>query len=168
LEASLSVIFLAAVFHAVTPAILTGIIVVVILLICSAMVSGSEVAFFSLSPADMQSLKESSSRPARNILKLLENPERLLANILISNNFINVGIITIAAFVTGSLMEFPDKEVLAFIIEVGVITILLLLFGEILPKIYANRFARGFAYSCPIHGPGKAQACQKGQEHIHG
>lgn len=146
MEASLSVIFLAAVFHAVTPAILTGIIVVVILLVCSAMISGSEVAFFSLSPTDMQSLKESSSRPARNILKLLENPERLLANILISNNFINVGIVTIAAFVTGSLMEFPDKEVLAFIIEVGVITLLLLLFGEILPKIYANRFARGFAY----------------------
>ncbi len=120
-------------------------VVVVILLFCSALVSGSEVAFFSLSPQDIKSLKEGSSRKSNHVLKLLEKPERLLANILISNNFINVGIITISAFITGAILDFHGNLVLGFVIEVVVITLLLLLFGEILPKIYANRFAPGFA-----------------------
>jgi putative hemolysin len=120
-------------------------VVVVILLFCSALVSGSEVAFFSLSPQDIKSLKEGGSRKSKHVLKLLEKPERLLANILISNNFINVGIITISAFITGAILDFHGNLVLGFVIEVVVITLLLLLFGEILPKIYANRFAPGFA-----------------------
>jgi len=120
-------------------------VVVVILLFCSALVSGSEVAFFSLSPHDIKSLKEGSSRNSKRVLRLLEKPERLLANILISNNFINVGIITIAAFITGAILDFNGNLLLGFVIEVVVITLLLLLFGEILPKIYANRFAHGFA-----------------------
>ena len=76
------------------------------------------------------------------VLKLLENPERLLANILISNNFINVGIVIIASFVTGyHSLIFRTTPVLGFVIQVIVITFLLLLFGEIIPKVYANRFA---------------------------
>ena len=120
------------------------------MLFFSALVSGSEVAFFSLSPQNIKSLQENESRNARDVLKLLENPERLLANILISNNFINVGIITISAFITTSTLDFHDQLVLGFVIQVVVITLLLLLFGEILPKIYANRFAPGFARSMSI------------------
>ncbi len=129
-------------------------VVVFILLFCSALVSGSEVAFFSLTPQDMKSLNEANSRKTKQVLKLLENPERLLANILISNNFVNVGIITISAFITGSLLDFGDRVALGFIIEVVVITLFLLLFGEILPKIYANRFSEGFAQLMSLTPPG--------------
>ena len=150
MEPSLSAIFLETVFNPVTPGIALGIMVVIILLFFSALVSGSEVAFFSLSPQNIKSLQETDSRNARDVLKLLENPERLLANILISNNFINVGIVTISAFITSSTLDFQDQPVLGFVIQVVVITLLLLLFGEILPKIYANRFAPGFARSMSI------------------
>jgi putative hemolysin len=122
-----------------------GIVVVVILLFCSALISGSEVAFFSLGPQHISELKEHSTRREQMVLKLLEKPERLLANILISNNFINVGIVIIAAHVTGSLLNFSNSPVLGFVIQVIIITFLLLLFGEIIPKVYANRFAVRFA-----------------------
>ena len=79
------------------------------------------------------------------VLYLLEKPERLLANILITNNFINVGIVIIASFVTEDSLNFADTPVLGFVIKVVLITFILLLFGEIRPKIYANRFAPQFA-----------------------
>jgi gliding motility-associated protein GldE len=146
LEHFLPSIFLEAVFLPVTPGVIVAMGVVVILLFCSAMISGSEVAFFSLTPQNIHTLKESSSRHARHVLDLLEKPERLLANVLISNNFINVGIVTISAYITGSILDFHERQVLGFLIQVVVITLMLLLFGEILPKIYANRFAPGFAH----------------------
>jgi Mg2+/Co2+ transporter CorB len=128
-----------------TTGVVFGMVVVVILLFCSAMISGSEVAFFSLGPQHLNAMKERSSRKEKMVLKLLEKPERLLANILISNNFINVGIVIIAAHVTNSLLDFSDHPVLGFVTQVIVITFLLLLFGEIMPKVYANRFAAPFA-----------------------
>ena len=79
------------------------------------------------------------------MLKLLGKPERLLANILITNNFVNVGIVIIATFVTGYAFNFSENPVMGFLIQVVVITFLLLLFGEIIPKVYANRFAPSFA-----------------------
>ncbi len=128
-----------------TSGVVFGMVVVVILLVCSAMISGSEVAFFSLGPQHIKAMKDHSTRKGNMVLKLLEKPERLLANILISNNFINVGIVIIAAFVTGSLLNFSNNPVLGFVIQVIVITFLLLLFGEIIPKVYANHFAASFA-----------------------
>jgi gliding motility-associated protein GldE len=128
-----------------TKGALISILVVAILLFCSAMISGSEVAYFSLGPKHINFLNEQSTRKEQLVLKLLQKPERLLANILISNNFINVGIVIIASFVTGSVFNFSDTPVLGFVIQVIVITFLLLLFGEILPKVYANRFSLQFA-----------------------
>lgn len=129
----------------VTPGAITGMVVVVFLLFCSAMISGSEVAFFSLTPQHINSLKEENTRNEQLVLRHLERPDRLLANILITNNFINVGIVIIAAFVTGTIFDFSDSPVIGFVIQVAVITFLLLLFGEIIPKVYANRFAPRFA-----------------------
>ena len=120
-------------------------VVVALLLFCSGMISGSEVAYFSLSPIHIHELKEQSTRKEIMVLNLLEKPERLLANILITNNFINVGIVIIAAFVTESIFNFTGSPLLGFVIKVIVITFLLLLFGEIMPKVYANRFAPQFA-----------------------
>jgi gliding motility-associated protein GldE len=128
-----------------TSGAIIGMVVVVILLFCSAMISGSEVAYFSLSPVHIHELKEQSTRKEKMVLSLLDKPERLLANILITNNFINVGIVIIATFVTGSLFDFSVSPVLGFVTKVIVITFLLLLFGEIMPKVYANRFAPQFA-----------------------
>ena len=95
-----------------TTGVIFGMVVVVILLFCSAMISGSEVAYFSLSPQHIKALKEQPTRKEQMVLNLLEKPERLLANILITNNFINVGIVIIAANVTSSLLDFSNSPVL--------------------------------------------------------
>jgi putative hemolysin len=128
-----------------TPGAITGMVVVAVLLFCSAMISGSEVAYFSMTPLQISTLKNHSSRKSRLALMQLEKPEHLLATILIANNFINVGIVIIATFVTGTIFNFTDSPVLGFIIQVVVITFLLLIFGEIMPKIYASRFPLKFA-----------------------
>ncbi|RPI43443.1 MAG: gliding motility-associated protein GldE [Bacteroidetes bacterium] len=128
-----------------TPGATIGMVVVVLLLFCSAMISGSEVAYFSISPQHITKLKENPGRKNQIILNHLEKPERLLANILISNNFANVGIIIISSFVTASLFDFSDTPVLGFVFKVILITSMLLLFGEIIPKVYANKFAPSFA-----------------------
>ena len=122
-----------------------GMVVVAILLFCSAMISGSEVAYFSLGPLHIAELKDHPARKETMVLYLLEKPERLLANILITNNFINVGIVIIASFVTEDILNFADSPVLGFVVKVILITFILLLFGEIMPKVYANRFAPQFA-----------------------
>lgn len=145
MEPELLILLQQSLWLPLTPGVIIGMIVVAILLLCSAMISGSEVAYFSLSPANLNSLKEDHERKAIQVLKLLEKPERLLASILITNNFINVAIVIITASVTSSLLDFSDSKVLSFVVQVVVITFLLLLFGEVIPKVYANRFSLKFA-----------------------
>ncbi len=128
-----------------TSGAIVGMVVVAILLFCSAMISGSEVAYFSLGPTHISELKEHPTRKEGLVLNLLDKPERLLANILITNNFINVGIVIIASFVTGTIFNFTHSPLLGFVTKVVIITFLLLLFGEVMPKVYANRFAPQFA-----------------------
>lgn len=114
-------------------------------LIFSALVSGSEVAFFSLDPKSIDKLRKSHSGNSSLILKLIEIPERLLATILVTNNFINIGIVIISAYLTSSLFDFSQNPTLGFLIQVIIITFLILFFGEILPKIYANYFSLRFS-----------------------
>lgn len=125
--------------------VIIGFIVMILLLIASAFISGSEVAFFSLTPSNINSLKEKVSRTNNLILKLLNTPERLLATILIANNFVNVGIIILSTFVTISFVDFSYSPAIRFILQVIIITFLILLFGEIIPKIYATQYAMRFA-----------------------
>ena len=125
--------------------VITGLAVLVLLLVCSAFISGSEVAFFSLSPADRNNLKSKRSKRASGADSLLEKPERLLSTILIANNFVNVGIIMLAAYISNLTFEFTSNPILGFLLEVVIITFILLLFGEILPKVYATRHNLGFA-----------------------
>ena len=89
---------------------LSGLLVLILLLGLSAMISGSEVALFSLEPADIESLKSNRKRSAQLILKLLSDPEQLLATILVSNNFINIAIVLIASHISGSLISFGDSK----------------------------------------------------------
>ena len=109
------------------------------------MISGSEVAFFSLTPLIIESMNNSKSKQESHTLKLLEKPERLLATILITNNFINIAIVVLATYITASLINFGNNSFLKFLIEAIVVTFLILLFGEIIPKIYANKFKKEFA-----------------------
>jgi putative hemolysin len=132
-------------FHPLSMGTVIGIVVVVILLIFSAMISGAEVAFFSLSPTDKENLKDPKEKSYQLIRGHLELPERLLATILVSNNFVNVGIVIISTYITHSLIDFSEAQVVGFIFEVVAITFALLLFGEILPKIYASNNAIAFA-----------------------
>jgi gliding motility-associated protein GldE len=117
--------------------LIIGLAVVLLLLFFSAMISGSEIAFFSFSPANLKQVRENDSGINRIILALLDKPKRLLATILIVNNFVNVGIVILSSYLINEIFNFIDFPVLGFIIEVVVITTFILLFGEIIPKIFA-------------------------------
>lgn len=112
------------------------IVILLLLLLSSALISASEVAFFSLAPAQLEELTQ---KGYDKVISLHKKPDRLLATILISNNFVNVGIVIISAYLVDSLFDFSSNPVLGFIIQVIVVTFVLLLFGEIMPKLYANR-----------------------------
>jgi gliding motility-associated protein GldE len=113
----------------------------IVLLMASALISASEVAFFSLEPQTLQELEESEKKQHKNVLRLLKNPQKLLATILIGNNFVNVAIILLLTYATSTVMNFDDAPVLGFIFQTIVITFLLLLAGEITPKVYATHFS---------------------------
>ena len=122
--------------------LIIGVIILLVLLMMSALISGSEVAFFSLNPNDLQVLENDKEKNKSSALaiKLLDNPKDLLAVILIANNFINVGIIILATYLSTMLFPEGSLSLLAkFLIDVVVITFLLLLFGEVIPKIYATK-----------------------------
>ena len=112
----------------------------ILLLFCSAFVSASEVAVFSLEPQDVNELRQKESANASKVLKLLEYPQKLLATILISNNFVNVAIIILITYFSTSLFDFSMAPIWGFVIQTIVITFLLLLFGEIMPKVYATQY----------------------------
>jgi putative hemolysin len=130
---------------AVSPGILISLAVVLVLLLFSAFISGAEVAFFSLSAKDISKLRAGNSRASREVIELLRKPKRLLATIMITNNFVNVAIIIISAFISASIFGVRDYPVYGFLMEVIVITLVLILFGEIIPKIYANQRPMAFA-----------------------
>ncbi len=150
---------------------LTSIIILFILLIFSALISGAEVALFSLSASDFKSdsSEKGISKKLGIVQKLLSKPKKLLATILVANNFINIAIVLLFASLSDLMFIGIDSEFyginLRFIAEVGLITFVILLFGEILPKVYASRksilFSTFMAYPLkfldatltPISGP---------------
>lgn len=117
---------------------ITGLIILAFLLVGSALMSASEVAFFSLRPADIGKIKSIKSKRAHIAVKLYNKPEQLLSTILVGNNSLNVAIVILSAFISNRLFDFTESPVLGFIIEVVAITFLILFFGEILPKVYAT------------------------------
>lgn len=140
-------------------------VALLILLVCSALVSGSEVAYFSLSPNDLDNLEKESDKSNKQVLKLRNKPRKLLATILIANNFVNIAIVILSDYIIRNLLgeelllqigewmtQFMPGEpdflgrIVNFLITIVGVTFLLVLFGEVAPKIYANlnnlRFAR--------------------------
>ena len=132
-------------FYPISVSVIIEMVVLFLLLICSALISGSEAAYFSLGPKNIENIKKSKHNRDLLLLYHYQKPERLLATILISNNFVNVGIVIISSFITTSLVNFSNSPALGFIVQVILITFILLLFGEILPKVYASQYAEGFA-----------------------
>ena len=125
--------------------IVLGIGALILLLILSAMISGAEVAFFSLAQPELDKASESRSNHQKMVVSLLEKPQKLLATILISNNFINILIVLIFAYIGDYVFKTISSSVLKFLIEVVLVTFLILLFGEVLPKVYASRNTLRFA-----------------------
>ena len=140
------------------------ILVLIFLLICSALVSGSEVAFFSLSPNDLHDIHQDKDPVSDKLIELKEKPRKLLATILISNNFINIAIVIISDFVIKKILTedvlrplavnlssfLPGSvdslvSMISFLITIVGVTFLLVLFGEVAPKIYASINNRKFA-----------------------
>jgi putative hemolysin len=119
--------------------LIAGLIVILILLFFSAAASGSETAFFSLSPSQLSEIRSSKTATNKRIAHLLERPKLLLATILITNNLVNVGIVIISTFIVNQYLDFSSNLLLGFLFQVVVITSLLLLLGEIMPKVLATR-----------------------------
>ena len=119
-------------------------VLLVFLLILSGLISGSEVAFFSLNPKDIQQLKDGTGTEKR-IHYLIAKPKRLLATILILNNFINISFVTLSTMLTLRIIGSQSVEGKIVIAITGAITFLIVYFGEVVPKIYANQRSIGFA-----------------------
>lgn len=140
------------IFLAITPAAnIVLIFIIFVLLILSFFVAGSEVAYFSLTPKDINILKTRKQPSFRRIVNLLEQPKILLASMLITNSFVNIGIIIISNllindWLTGTQMPFS----LIFLIKVAAVTILLVLFAEVLPKVWATHHKVWFAATASL------------------
>ncbi|HPC98746.1 MAG TPA: gliding motility-associated protein GldE [Bacteroidales bacterium] len=130
--------------------LLFGFLILVILLLLSAIISGSEVAFFSLTPNDLSRLRKEKTRKALSLLSLTAMPDKVLSTILVANNLVNVGIIILSAFLSESLLGESMAPVARFIVEVVAITFIILLFGEIMPKVYATRNHFAVAYNMAV------------------
>jgi len=114
-----------------------GLALIGVLLIFSAAISGSEVAFFSLSPKDVELLQAGDSERDTRVLTLLTRPKKLLATILIANNGINIGIVLLSTLTVNAWLTF-ESPLIGFIIQVGAVTFIILLIGEVLPKVYSS------------------------------
>lgn len=137
--------------HTMPPTI--GVIIAILLTICllgaSAFASGSEIAFFSLSPSDISEINAMKYSSDKSIKTLREDSERTLATILITNNFINVTIIMLCNYIFGNIIYFGEKAYwLQFLSLTVMLTFLLLLFGEIMPKVYSRQNPLGFCRKC--------------------
>jgi gliding motility-associated protein GldE len=155
-EPYLTLILLAGFFKPIFTGTIISFIVLLILLLFSALISGSEVAFFSLSPNEKDTINSTDTKVHQTIKKLLESPKYLLATILISNNFINVAIIILSTYVINNVLNFSSfpeviifstniTDFIIFSIEVVCITFIILQFGEVIPKVYATKHALNLA-----------------------
>ena len=117
--------------------VIIGFVIMLVLVACSAVVSGAEIAYFSLTPTQVNNFRSKKSKINELILSLLERPKHLLATLLIANNFVNVGVVVISTFILNNLFDFTQYQVLSFILQVIVVTSFILIFGEIMPKIYS-------------------------------
>ncbi|TPG39330.1 gliding motility-associated protein GldE [Flavobacterium pectinovorum] len=134
--------------------LIIGFVGIFILLFFSAIVSGAEVALFSLSQKDIDDALNENFPKGKIISNLLDKPKKLLATLLVANNFLNIGVVILFSFIGQNIFDQISSPVLKFILEVILVTFLILLFGEVLPKVYASRnnikFAKRVAYPIAV------------------
>lgn len=134
--------------------LIIGFVGIFVLLFLSAIVSGAEVALFSLSQKDIDDALNENLPKGKIISNLLDKPKKLLATLLVANNFLNIGVVILFSFIGQNIFEQIDSPVLKFILEVILVTFLILLFAEVLPKVYASRnnikFAKRVAYPIAV------------------
>jgi putative hemolysin len=134
--------------------LIIGFVGIFILLFLSAIVSGAEVALFSLSQKDIDDTLQDNLSKGKIISTLLDKPKKLLATLLVANNFLNIGVVILFSFIGQNIFDDISSPVLKFILEVILVTFLILLFAEVLPKVYASRnnikFAKWVAYPISI------------------
>jgi putative hemolysin len=116
-----------------------------LLLVVSALISGSEVAYFSLTPSQLKELRSENTPANLKVMALLGKPKKLLATILIANNFVNVSIIIISTIITARLFYLESSPLLAFLLQAVVVTATILIFGEIIPKMLASHYSLQYA-----------------------
>ncbi|MBQ6083635.1 MAG: gliding motility-associated protein GldE [Bacteroidales bacterium] len=133
---------MALIFKGITWVTVLCLVILCVLLFFSALASASETAFFSLLPNDINEMENSDRRSDKLVLELRNKPKQFLATILITNNLINVTITIFSAYIMDRLFYYGDDKLLVFIIDVVVVTSLLLIFGEMIPKITAAKKAR--------------------------
>jgi gliding motility-associated protein GldE len=130
-----------------TPGVIITSVVGFFLVFCSGLMSGSEIAFFSITTAEREELRESEDAIDKRVIKLLDKPRYLLSTILIGNNVVNIGVIVISYFIITNLFNFQDikvgsfiipKSAFDFLVNVLIVTFFLVLFGEAIPKVYAS------------------------------
>lgn len=150
IASSLSSLFAGICVRPVTAEIVATGAVLVVMLFLSGFTSGSEIAMFSLGPQEKKRMEDSGKPNDAMVLRLLDDPKRLLATILIANNSINIFIVLLSAYFSEALIDFGDAKVVQFVFETIIITALILFFGEIMPKIFSQQhrisFARTAAY----------------------
>lgn len=133
-------------YYPITLGTVVGFMILLLLLFFSGLMSGTESAYFSLSPSDIDKVERKHHKADKFVLKNIEDSEALLATVLIGNNLINVAIVILSSFITNSLIDFSNAPAAGFVFQVVIITFILLLFGEIMPKVLATnsplRFAR--------------------------
>jgi gliding motility-associated protein GldE len=117
----------------------------IVLLVCSALISGSETAFFSLTPGQLDSLKNNEDKKGEKVMKLLSNPEYLLGTILQMNNLVNILIVLISSILIGKIFDFEGHPILEFIVSSIIVTFIIVLFGEIIPKLIGTKYPVQFA-----------------------
>jgi putative hemolysin len=126
-------------FKPLEPSIILVLIAILVLLVLSALISGSEVAFFSLNPTQLDDLNSSNDEEDQRLIALLNAPEQLLATVLICNNLVNVAIIVLSTVLVEGVLDFNQiTELQGFLIQVVAVTFLILMAGEVIPKVYAS------------------------------
>lgn len=137
---------LLSIFNPISFDVAMAFIAMAILLICSALISGSEIAFFSFSTKEIEEFKNSNDRAEQKLYKLISAPKELLATILISNNFVNISIVILSTLVMNKWINTEEiSETYLLFIQLVVVTFLILLIGEILPKVYASNNGKSIA-----------------------
>lgn len=134
-------VFLSVFIGLNAPAVIS-LLIMCFLLYCSALMSGSETAYFSLLPSETEEIEADDSLMARMTVENRKTPKLLLATILICNNLVNVTIIMLSNYIMKNMFDFGDNTVLAFVVQVIIFTSIILIFGEIVPKIYAAKRAK--------------------------